>query len=60
MITFDTATNRGLLKRYVKGNCLSTDEKPTVNIANGSVLIEIDTGKMYIFDEENQIWKEWE
>lgn len=40
---------------------LSTDEKPTtINdslIANGSVFIEIDTQKIYFFDEENQEWK---
>lgn len=44
-------------------SCLSTDEKPvTLNeedkIANGSSLIEIDTGKLYLFDAENQEWKE--
>lgn len=42
---------------------LSKDEKPvgTVNgvkVANGSIFIEIDTQKTYMFDEENQIWYE--
>lgn len=37
---------------------LSTDTKPTENIDNGSVFIEIDTGKLYMFDAENQLWKE--
>lgn len=41
---------------------LSTDEKP-VKIAgkkvdNGSVFVEIDTGKFYLFDFDNQEWKE--
>lgn len=40
---------------------LSTDEKPTeINdnlIANGSIFVEIDTQKIYFFDEENQEWK---
>lgn len=41
---------------------LSTDTKPTeVNdkkIDNGSVFIEIDTGKFYFYDLENEQWKE--
>lgn len=41
---------------------LSTDEKPTEangkKIANGSVFIEIDTGKIYFFDLENETWEE--
>jgi len=44
---------------------LSTDEKPTVYdeeidsyIDNGSTFIEIDTGKIYFYDLENNQWKE--
>lgn len=41
---------------------LSTDTKPTeINgktIDNGSQLIEIDTGKVYLYDLENEQWKE--
>lgn len=41
---------------------LSTDEKPTEYdgyiIDNGSTFIEIDTGKVYMFDLENEEWKE--
>lgn len=41
---------------------LSTDEKPTEldnqDIPNGSVFIEIDTGKMYLYDLANEEWKE--
>ena len=41
---------------------LSTDTKPTVfngkTIENGSSFIEIDTGKIYLFDKESQEWKE--
>ena len=41
---------------------LSTDTKPTEynnrKIDNGSVFIEIDTGKLYFFDYESQEWKE--
>ena len=38
---------------------LSTDEKPTENITNGTVFIEIDTGKVYMYDLENEEWKEF-
>ena len=44
---------------------LSTDIKPTIYdeeidsyIDNGSIFIEIDTGKIYLFDFENKQWKE--
>lgn len=44
----------------IKG--LSTDNKPTtinsVNIPNGTVFIEIDTGKIYMFDAQGLLWKE--
>lgn len=40
---------------------LSTDTKPTKvgnkDIANGSVFIEIDTQKLYFFDEVSKEWK---
>lgn len=41
----------------------STDTKPTdfidgVQVINGSVFIEIDTGKGFLFDEQNRIWRE--
>lgn len=35
---------------------LSTDNKPT-NAKNGSVFVEMDTGKIFIFDEENAQWR---
>jgi len=41
---------------------LSTDTKPTKIgnkvIDNGSVFIEIDTGKIFFYDLENEQWKE--
>lgn len=42
---------------------LSKDEKPVgkingIKVANGSVFIEMDTKKIYMFDEENQVWIE--
>lgn len=41
---------------------LSTDEKPTEvsgkKVDNGSAYIEINTGKVYLYDLENEEWKE--
>ena len=49
-----TATNE---KTY-EFRGLSTDEKPVEKLGNGSVFIEIDTGKVFMFDEQNKVWKE--
>lgn len=35
--------------------CLSGDDKPT-DVANGSVCLEIDTGKLFVYDEEGENW----
>ena len=41
---------------------LSSDEKPTEmngkKIDNGSAFIEMDTGKVYLYDLENEEWNE--
>jgi len=36
---------------------LSTDTKPT-DVGNGSIYICIDTGDIYMFDENGKEWKE--
>lgn len=38
---------------------LSTDTKPTQNVANGSSFVEMDMGKLFLFDEENSYWYEF-
>lgn len=42
---------------------LSTDTKPEKigdnNIGNGSLYIEMDTGKIYFYDAENKQWREF-
>ena len=38
---------------------LSTDSKPTENVPNGAAFIEMDTGKLYFYDADNQQWREW-
>ena len=41
---------------------LSTDTKPTeienMKIGNGSTFIEINTGKIFFYDLQNEQWKE--
>ena len=39
-------------------NGLSTDTKPTIRVRNGSRFVEMDTGKLYMFDQENSEWLE--
>ena len=39
---------------------LSTDSKPTgVAVANGSVFLEMNTGKIYFYDAAGDQWLEW-
>ena len=39
--------------------CLSTDTpKPTDGIVNGSMCLEMDTGKFYVYDEAGTQWVE--
>lgn len=42
--------------QQIEGECLSTDQKPDVHILNGSSLVEMDTGKVYFFDETGGQW----
>lgn len=39
--------------------CLSTDTKPTTGITNGSQCLEMDTNKIYFFDQDNSTWLEF-
>ena len=34
-------------------------EKPTEDIYNGWMFCELDTGKVYLYDEENATWREF-
>lgn len=37
----------------------SSDIKPIEDVSNGSVIIEVDTGKQYRFDIENVMWHDF-
>lgn len=66
MITIHTIENTRIMPNEdrisVELRGLSTDTKPTEvankKVDNGSVYIEIDTGKVYLYDLENEQWKE--
>jgi len=38
---------------------LTTDEKPTQYVQNGSVFIEMDASALYFYDAETETWQEW-
>lgn len=42
----------------IEAVCLSTDTKPTTGIANGSVVIEMNTGKVFMYNESGSAWVE--
>ena len=54
-------TNNGT-KILAEFRGLSTDVKPVMNgeekVENGSIFIEIDTGRVYFYDLENEQWME--
>ena len=45
-------------KKYIEAAALSTDAKPTANIITGSVLVTVDDGKGYLFNETAGEWVE--
>lgn len=55
-ITKTLGLSRG--KSLIEAVCTSDDEKPT-RFLNGSLCMEMDTNKLYFFDEVNGIWHEW-
>ena len=58
MFTNNKAKYFGDNNVLIEAACLKTDTKPTTGIANGSKCIEMDTGKTYMFNEEDSEWEE--
>lgn len=52
------AIDGGNEKEYVELSMLSTDTKPTSGIITGSIINEVDTGKVYFFNETSAAWEE--
>lgn len=34
----------------------SLDDKPMTGYANGTTFVEVDTGDIYLWDEDNEMW----
>lgn len=45
-------------KKYIEAAALSTDSKPTADLVTGSVLVTVDNGKCYLFNETAGAWVE--
>lgn len=58
MFTKNKATYYDKGKVLIEAVCLSTDSKPTTGIANGSICIEMNTGKIFMFNEAASAWVE--
>lgn len=58
MFTNSKAIYYGQDKVLIEAVCLSTDSKPTTGIANGSICIEMNTGKIFMFNEAGSAWVE--
>lgn len=43
----------------ISGMCKSTDTKPTTGIATGSIMVEVDTGDVFFFDETGDWTKQF-
>ena len=54
-IVEESSSSKGMLVT-IYGN--SNDNKPTDNIANGSVFIETDTLYIYMYDATNTTWRQ--
>ena len=44
--------------RYVEVACKYTDTMPTGAFLTGSILVEVDTGKVYFYDADESEWVE--
>jgi len=49
-----TVTN----ERLYEYRGLSTDSKPIERVGNGSIFLEMDTCKVFMFDEDSKTWIE--
>ena len=58
MIRITNETTYPSNKRYIEAFGLSTDTKPTTGIITGSVFVEVDTGKAFLFNETASAWVE--
>ena len=60
MVTWTEITHVTTEGAFRQGVCLSSDTKPIDDVLNGSILMEMDTATLYLYDAENQTWRAWE
>lgn len=53
-VTIDFENNKVIANLYGT----SEDTKPTAGYANGATFLEVDTGKIYLFNEDSSEWVE--
>ena len=53
-----TICENGDYKKRVEIYGLSTDEKPTNHVHNADIFYEMDTQKVFLYDESNATWLE--
>ena len=58
MVRITNETTYPANKRYIEAWGLSTDSKPTTGIITGSTFVEVDTAKVYLFNESASAWVE--
>ena len=46
-------------KKYIEAACLSADTKPAGDYVTGSIITEVDTGKVFFYNEEASAGSEW-
>ena len=46
------------VRRVVEYYGKSADEKPVAGVKNGDIFCEMDTGKVFLFDEDTSAWLE--
>ena len=58
MFSITKSTYTGNNKILIDAVCLADDSKPTTGIANGSMCLVMDNGKIYVFNEAASSWVE--
>lgn len=56
--SFGERTAEGNFVNYEEIACTSSDTKPTSGFATGSICVEVDTGKVFFFNESTGSWVE--
>lgn len=58
MITIIKQEYNSGVKQYYELAGTSSDSKPTAGVATGSIFVEVNTGKVFFFNEASSSWVE--